>query len=82
MNAQPNTLEPEQEGPITERTQRILTAIATIDRKVDVIIAEREGWRSALYRIITSAISLLFEREEKRKTEKRDNMQNNSSRQR
>ena len=61
MSAETTPIKSEpDETPITEKTRAILAAIDRIDKKVDTLIAERQAWKAALYRILKESISLLF----------------------
>lgn len=69
-----------EDKPITEKTRAILDKIERVEKKVDRLLTDRTSMQSALYRLATSAIALLFPEHEERKNQKRGNMPNNSSR--
>ena len=58
MSAEPHIEQPEQ-GPISEKTRAILEAIERIDKKVDMIITNKNRWSSALIRSIKQFLSLI-----------------------
>ena len=43
--------------PISEKTRAVLEAIERIDKKIDILIAEKESWKVALIRAVKQFIS-------------------------